>query len=54
LNFEPSLNVDLKEVNGYLDAGELKPLEDNRAVSVVKCPLDGTIYNKATSSGKIC
>lgn len=53
LNFDNNLNIDLKEINGYLDIGSLAPLEDNRAVSTVKCLLDGSIYSKQFS-GQVC
>ena len=33
--------------------GSLSPLEDNRAVSIVKCPLDGTVYSKKYN-GSVC
>ena len=53
LNFDNNLNVELKEINGYLDSGSLVPLEDNRSVSTVRCPLDGTIYSKQFA-GEVC
>jgi hypothetical protein len=53
LNFDINLNVELKEINGYLDAGSLEPLEDNRSVNTVRCPLDGSIYSKQFA-GEVC
>mmetsp|Transcript_21578 Transcript_21578/g.15783 ORF Transcript_21578/g.15783 Transcript_21578/m.15783 type:complete len:130 (+) Transcript_21578:3055-3444(+) len=53
LNFNKDLNFELSEVNGYLCLGSLLPLEDNRAQSIVKCPLDASVYSKKFS-GKIC
>jgi len=53
LNFDNALNVDLSEINGYLCLGSLTPLEDNRAMSIVKCPLDNSIYSKSFS-GSVC
>lgn len=53
LNYDTNLNIDLKEINGYLDAGSLEPLEDNKVGSIVKCPLDGSIYSKKFA-GEIC
>lgn len=42
-------------MSGYLCAGDLTPLEDNRNVATVKCPLCGSIYSKASGyEGKIC
>lgn len=51
LNFDPSLNNELKEINGYLCTSKLTPLADSR--QVVKCPLDGSVYDK-TQSGQLC
>jgi len=48
------LNADLKNITGYFCAGDLVPLEDNRAIAVVKCPLDGSVFNKAKYNGKVC
>jgi hypothetical protein len=53
LNFDTNLNIELKEINGYLDSASLTPLEDNRSVNTVRCPLDGSIYSKQ-SSGQVC
>lgn len=53
LNYDSNLNIELKEINGYLDAGTLEPLEDNRSMNTVRCPLDGCIYSKQFI-GKIC
>ena len=53
MNFDNNLNVELREINGYLDSGSLTPLEDNRSVSTVRCPLDGSIYSKSFA-GSVC
>jgi len=45
--------VEVKEINGYLCNGSLTPLEDNRSVNTVRCPLDNSIYHKSWS-GKVC
>lgn len=47
LKFDPNLNIELKEINGYLCMGSLTPLEDSKSQNTVKCPLDGTIYHKS-------
>ncbi len=44
LDFDTNSNIELQEANGYLCLGDLAPLEDNRSVSTVRCPLDGSIY----------
>lgn len=54
LNFDVSLNVELREVTGYLCTATLTPLIDARSVSVSKCPLDGSVYEKATNAGRLC
>jgi hypothetical protein len=56
LNFEPSLNVDLQGVTGYLCMTTLTPLVDARAGSTVKCPLCGSISQRSQELviGKIC
>ena len=41
-------------VTGFLDAGSLTILEDTRSVATVKCPLDGSIYNKSQYLGEVC
>jgi hypothetical protein len=33
--------------------GSLKPLEDNRSVNTVRCPLSGAIYDKSFK-GTVC
>ena len=40
--------------SGYLCAGSLAHLEDNRSVATVKCPLDGSIYSRSAFEGQIC
>jgi len=54
LNFDASLNVELKEVNGYLCTATLTPLADARSVNVLRCPLDGSVYTKAEGAGRLC
>lgn len=56
LKFEASLNVELRDTgaNGYLCAGSLAPLADARSVATVRCPLDGTVFERAGFSGKVC
>jgi len=45
LAFDPQDSVQVREImQGYLCAGSLGNLEDNRSVATVKCPLDGSIY----------
>lgn len=51
LNFDPALNNELKEINGYLCTAKLTPLADSR--QVVRCPLDGSAFDKA-QSGQVC
>ena len=41
-------------VTGFLCAGSLTLLEDNRSVATVKCPLCGSIYNKSEYLGQVC
>jgi hypothetical protein len=53
LNFDPNLNIELKEINGYLCMGSLIPLEDSKSVNTVRCPLDGSIFHKSFA-GKLC
>lgn len=47
------MNAELSEINGYLCLGSLQPIEDNRAQSTIKSPLDGSIYSKEFE-GKLC
>ena len=47
------MNAELSEINGYLCAGSLAPIEDNRAQNTIKSPLDGAIYSK-DFAGKLC
>lgn len=55
LNFESTLNVELKEITGYIDAETLSPLKDSRSVAVVKCPLDGSVYQRGSGAeGRLC
>ena len=44
----------MKDICSYLCAGALAPLEDNRSVSTVKCPLDGSVFAKSGYSGQVC
>lgn len=53
LNYDVNMNVELREINGYLCTGSLTLLEDNRSVNTVKCPLDGTIFAKSFA-GSVC
>ena len=39
---------------GYLCAGSLTHLEDNRSVATVKCPLDGSVYSRSGFESQIC
>ena len=48
LDFNQNLNVDLQEINGYLCINTLKPIDDNRAQNVFKCPLCASIVAKAS------
>ena len=41
-------------MQGYLCAGTLTHLEDNRSVATVKCPLDGSIYSRSAFAGQLC
>jgi len=41
-------------VTGFLCAGSLTLLEDNRSVATVKCPLDGSVYSKSQYLGQLC
>jgi hypothetical protein len=55
LNFDPSLNVSLQGITGYLCLTTLMPLVDARAGSTVKCPLCGSISQKTLDVvGKTC
>jgi hypothetical protein len=40
-------------MSGYLCAGSLTLLKDNRSVSTVKCPLTGAVYDKSQFAGKV-
>lgn len=53
LDFNQSLNVELSEISGYLCLGSLKPLEDNKVTSTIKCPLCASMYSK-TYTGTVC
>ena len=45
----------MREVmQGYLCAGTLAPLEDNRSIATVKCPLDGSIHSRSAFDGQLC
>lgn len=46
--------MELQGINGYLCTGSLTPLEDSKSSATLRCPLDGTIYQKSTYSGKVC
>lgn len=48
LGFNQNLNVELTEINGYLCMNTLKPLEDNRAQSIFRCPLCQSACSKAS------
>ena len=55
LNFDPSLNSQLQGVNGYLCSATLTPLTDARPVSLLKCPLCQSVYQKSAETiGRIC
>jgi hypothetical protein len=55
LNFDPTLNVSLQGITGYLCLTTLTPLVDARAGSTVKCPLCGSISQKTQEVvGKTC
>ena len=41
-------------MDGYLCAGSLTHLEDNRSVATVKCPLTGAVYKRSEYEGTIC
>ena len=41
-------------VTDFLCAASLTILEDNRSVATVKCPLDGSTYNKSQGLGEVC
>lgn len=52
LKFDPKDSVQVREImGGYLCGGSLEHLEDNRSVATVTCPLDGSIYSRATFDG---
>lgn len=55
LRFDPQDSVRVTEImDGYLCAGMLSHLEDNRSVASVKCPLCSSVYARATFDGVIC
>lgn len=54
LKFDAADSVKTKEVVSYLCAGAMAPLDDNRSVATVKCPLDGSLFGKADFAGKVC
>lgn len=54
LRFDTADSVTTKEVTSYLCAGALAPLEDNRSVATVKCPLDGSVFARAAFAGSVC
>mmetsp|Transcript_18365 Transcript_18365/g.22899 ORF Transcript_18365/g.22899 Transcript_18365/m.22899 type:complete len:170 (+) Transcript_18365:3349-3858(+) len=55
LRFDPQDSVRVREImDGYLCAGSLTHLEDNRSVAAVKCPLDGSVFSRAGFDGQIC
>lgn len=55
INFEPSLNIELREINGYLCTATLTPLADGRPANTLRCPLDGSVYAKNLETmGRIC
>lgn len=55
LKFDPQDSVAVREIMaGYLCAGTLSHLEDNRSVATVKCPLDGSIYSRSEYDGQVC
>ena len=41
-------------MQGYLCSGTLDFLEDNRGISTVRCPLDGSVYSSQAFNGTIC
>jgi len=52
LRFDPSDSVNVREImDGYLCAGTLTRLEDNRSVAAVKCPLTGAVYERQAFEG---
>ena len=55
LRFDPSDSQRVQSVmDGYLDAGTLTHLEDNRSVATVKCPLTGAVYSRSAFDGQTC
>ena len=55
LRFDPQDSVQVREImSGYLCAGSLAHLEDNRSIATVKCPLDGSIFARSAFAGQIC
>lgn len=54
MKFDPNDSVQVSDITQYLCLGSLSQLEDNRSVSTVKCPLDGSVYSKAGYNGKVC
>lgn len=42
----------MQEINGYLCMSTLRPIEDNRAQSTLKCPLCGSIVARAAAQEK--
>lgn len=48
LDFNQNLNVELQDINGYLCMNSLKPIEDNRAQNIIKCPLCGSIVARSS------
>lgn len=53
LKFDPNDSVQVTDITSYLDCGSMAPLEDNRSVNTVKCPLTGAIYAKSYKN-KVC
>lgn len=45
----------VKDISEYLCLGALAPLEDNRSIATVRCPLCGSVHAKANGyEGKVC
>ena len=46
--------MELQEINGYLCMNALKPIEDNRAQNIFKCPLCGSVCARSSKIPDVC
>ena len=55
LKFQPQDSEQTKEINdGYLCLGTLDRLQDNRSTATLRCPLCGSIHDKAKFNNQLC